>query len=97
MTNKSFFDETIEELAAIFANQIRSGMKANPKDTQIGGDHYKSHAIQPVEFCQLNELNYCESNVIKYVCRHRAKHGKQDLLKAIHYLQLLIEIEYQDE
>ena len=64
---------------------------------QVGGDHYRRFALQPVEFCQRNNLPYCESNVIKYVTRHRFKNGKQDIEKAIHYLQLLLEIEYADE
>lgn len=63
--------------------------------TQVGGNHYKSLAIQPIEYCQRNGLNYCESNVIKYVPRHRHKGGAQDILKAIHNLQLLLELEYQ--
>ena len=64
------------------------------KDKQIGGDHYKDMAIQPWEFCQANHLSFAESNVIKYVCRHRSKAGKQDIEKAIHNLQMLIELEY---
>lgn len=68
--------------------------QTSPLQTQVGGSHYKGFAIQPVEFCQRNELNYCESNIIKYVCRHRAKNGRQDLEKAIHYIHLLLEIEY---
>jgi len=63
-------------------------------EKQVGGSFYKSMIIQPVEFCQKNKLPYCESNIIKYCCRHRAKNGKQDLLKAKHYLDLLIEMEY---
>ncbi len=66
-----------------------------PLSTQVGGNHYKSLAIQPIEYCQRNGLNYCESNVIKYVTRHRHKGGSQDILKAIHNLQLLLELEYQ--
>lgn len=62
--------------------------------SQVGGSHYKDMPIQPVEFCQKNRLNYCESNVVKYVCRHRSKNGRQDIEKAIHYLQLLLDIEY---
>ena len=63
-------------------------------DKQVGGAHYKNFVIQPVEFCQKNALNYCEAAAIKYVCRHREKHGRQDIEKAIHYLELLLEIEY---
>lgn len=64
--------------------------------TQVAGSHYKNLPIQPVEFCQKNELNYCESAVVKYVCRHRSKNGRQDIEKAIHFLQLLIQLEYPD-
>ena len=64
------------------------------KDSQIGGDHYRQMPMQPTEFCQRNGLNFCESNVIKYVCRHREKNGRQDIEKAMHYLELLLEFEY---
>lgn len=60
---------------------------------QVGGNHYKKYKIQPIEFCQVNELNQCESNVIKYICRWRDKDGIKDLRKAIHMIELLIEIE----
>ena len=56
-------------------------MKAT--DKQIAGNHYKELTIQPVEFCQKNELNYCESAIIKYVCRHRNKNGADDIQKVI--------------
>jgi len=61
--------------------------------TQVGGNHYKDFPIQPVEFCQVNKLPYCESNVIKYMCRWRDKGGLESLKKARHYIDLLIEIE----
>lgn len=61
---------------------------------QVGGGHYKSMVIQPVEFCQKNRLPYCEANAIKYLCRHRDKNGLEDLKKAKHYIDLLIELEY---
>lgn len=66
------------------------------KATQIGGGHYKAFAIQPFEFITKNRIPYAEANVIKYVCRHRQKNGRQDLEKAIHYLQLLLEAEYPE-
>ena len=66
----------------------------NPLDTQVGGRHYKELPIQPVEFCQRNRLSYCESAAIKYLCRHRNKNGRQDLEKAKHYIDLLIQLEY---
>ena len=61
--------------------------------TQVGGNHYKKHAIQPIEYCQKNALNYCESNVVKYITRWRDKGGLEDLNKAKHYIDLLIELE----
>lgn len=70
--------------------------KDNALDVQVGGGHYKDMVIQVVEFCQKNKLNYCESNMVKYACRHRAKNGKEDLLKIKHYVDLLIEMEYPE-
>ena len=66
----------------------------NVMDRQEGGNHYKGMPIQPIEFCQKNQLNYCESNAIKYICRHRKKNGAEDIKKAIHNLQILLELEY---
>lgn len=63
-------------------------------DTQVGGAHYKSMAIQPVEFIDKNKIPYLEGNAIKYICRHADKGGVQDIDKAIHYLQLLKELRY---
>ena len=64
--------------------------------TQVGGDHYAKMKIQPIEFILQNKLGFCEGNAIKYICRHRAKNGKQDIEKAIHYLQILLE-NYENE
>ena len=63
-------------------------------DKQIGGSHYKDFKIQPVEFIVENNVPYLEGNIIKYLMRHRAKNGLQDLEKAKHYLEILIEKEY---
>lgn len=64
-------------------------MKAT--DTQIGGNHYKQFAIQPIEFCMKNGLNACQTNIVKYICRYKHKNGKEDLLKALHYVELLVQ------
>jgi hypothetical protein len=66
------------------------------RESQVGGDHYKSCAIQPIEYIHKNGLGYFEGNVVKYITRHKQKNGKQDLLKAKHYIDLLIELEYGD-
>ena len=60
-------------------------------DKQPGGDHYQKRAIQPIEYIIKNGMNFLEGNVIKYVTRYKDKGGKQDLEKAIHYLELLLE------
>jgi hypothetical protein len=65
-------------------------MSAN--DTQIGGEHYKTKSIQPWDFISSNGLGYLEGCVVKYVTRHADKGGLQDLQKAAHYIQKLIEI-----
>ena len=61
---------------------------------QEGGSHYKGYSIQPIEYAMANNLNYCQANAVKYVTRYRDKGGKEDLLKAIHNLEILIELEY---
>ena len=75
-------------------DMMNSVFDAKPSQAQVSGNHYKDMVIQPAEFCQLNELNWCESNAVKYVCRHRNKNGVEDIRKAIHYLEMLIEWEY---
>jgi hypothetical protein len=64
---------------------------------QIGGDHYKHMPIQPMEYSMKNNLNACQHTVVKYVTRYKVKGGKQDLLKAIHCIEMLIEMEYGDD
>lgn len=65
--------------------------KAN--DTQVGGQHYKAKTIQPWDFIAANGLGYFEGNIVKYVSRWRDKGGLDDLRKARHYLDKLIELE----
>lgn len=61
----------------------------NPLDEQVGGTHYKTLKIQPIEYCEANQLGACESAIIKYITRWKEKGGYQDLDKIIHYVQLL--------
>lgn len=61
---------------------------------QVGGTHYKDFAIQPVEYIHANKLGFCEGNVVKYITRHAAKNGADDIRKVIHYCQLLLELQY---
>jgi hypothetical protein len=65
-------------------------------ETQEGGQHYKQWKIQPIEFIHANGLPYVEGNIIKYIMRHKFKNGLEDLKKARHYLDILIELEYHE-
>lgn len=61
---------------------------------QVGGDHYKSLPIQPMEYSMANNLNACQHTAIKYITRYKDKGDpRENIEKAIHTLQLLIEIE----
>ncbi len=72
-------------------NKIMKQEKAS--ETQIGGSHYSDMAIQPIEFIHKNGLSFIQGNVIKYVCRYKSKGGIEDLNKAKHCIDLLIEFE----
>ena len=65
----------------------------SPLQLQVGGEHYKSQKIQPVEYIHANNLGFCEGNVVKYITRWREKGGKADIEKVIHYCQLLMQLE----
>jgi hypothetical protein len=71
-------------------------MSENALDVQIGGDHYKTCKIQPVEFIHANEMPFLEGCVVKRVSRHNKPTGKgrQDIEKAIHELQLILDLQY---
>ena len=61
---------------------------------QVGGEHYKNGEIQPIEFIMDQGLTFPEGSVVKYVCRHRRKNGAEDIRKAIHYLEFILEKDY---
>lgn len=60
--------------------------------SQVGGDHYQKHAIQPWEYAEINKLSFLEGNVVKYITRYKDKGGKEDLEKAKHCIDLLLEM-----
>ena len=62
-------------------------------DRQVGGEHYKNFKIQPIEFITANKLTFIQASIIKYICRFDKKNGKEDIDKAIHYCELLKELE----
>ena len=70
-------------------------MSNNVYFKQISGSHYKKYKIQPSRFINENKILFAEGNAIKYICRHQDKGKKQDILKAIHYLEMIIERDYE--
>lgn len=76
-----------------------STRSANPLTTQVGGAHYKDMPIQPVEYIFKNNLQFLEGCIVKRISRynHPTGKGKQDLQKAIHELELLIQMKYGNE
>jgi hypothetical protein len=60
---------------------------------QIAGSHYVNKPIQAWDFIHRNGIGYLAGNVIKYVVRYKEKGGVNDLDKARHYLDKLIEEE----
>jgi Protein of unknwon function (DUF3310) len=67
-------------------------------DDQVGGDHYKNMEITPWDVLAvwLGAEGFCaylRGNVLKYLARYKAKNGVEDLKKARHYLDKLIEME----
>jgi hypothetical protein len=64
-------------------------------ETQVAGDHYKNCNIQPVDFIHANGLTYLEGCIVKYISRHKNKNGAEDIKKAMHYCQMILDMEYK--
>lgn len=73
--------------------------ETSPLDRQVGGDHYKNFAIQPIEFTTRNKLGFIQGCVIKRICRYNLPGGKgrQDLMKIKHEIDVLMELETVEE
>lgn len=61
---------------------------------QEGGNHYKNMPIQPVEYIHKNNIGFLAGNAIKYLSRYKEKEGIEDIKKAIHYCEMILEMEY---
>ena len=73
--------EGVNQLLPKYSNQAK----------QVGGDHYKQTTLQPWDVISAWSLDPWLANVVKYVQRHQRKNGREDLLKAVHYLEYVIE------
>lgn len=82
---------TLEEVMQTLPKLTDDAEKPSALQVQEGGDHYKNMAIQPVQYIIANNLGFIEGNVVKYVSRWKNKNGVQDLKKARHFLDILIE------
>jgi hypothetical protein len=90
--------EEEEVLDALIANSQENGgwqvtAETGALNVQVGGEHYKKHKIQPIEFIHANNIPFIEGNIIKYIVRWRDKNGIKDLEKVKHYVDLLIDLE----
>lgn len=71
----------------------KHAMTSKANDRQEGGSHYKKLAIQPWDYILANGIGFCEGNAITYLTRWQDKGGIQDLRKAVHFIEKLIETE----
>ena len=74
--------------------EIFKGVTYESLEKQVGGKHYAKMKIQPAEFRNENKLLFAEGNAIKYICRHSVKGKEEDIKKAIHYLEMILERDY---
>ena len=74
--------------------EIFKGVTYDSLEKQVGGKHYKNFRIQPAHFINENKLLFAEGNAIKYICRHSVKGKEEDIKKAIHYLEMILERDY---
>jgi len=83
--------------ALVYSSQALGGWQVTADtgalNMQVGGEHYKKHKIQPIEFIHANNIPFIEGNIIKYIVRWRDKNGIKDLEKVKHYVDLLIDLE----
>ena len=63
----------------------------NALDHQVGGNHYSKYKIQPVECIQHLGLDFLRGNILKYLVRFQDKNGIEDIKKARHYAEMLLE------
>ena len=95
------FDDAWKESATSKSDFKKTNLKKQARmatEKQVGGEHYKNCKIQPVDYIVENNLTFLEGNAIKYITRHRKKgEGAKDIEIAIHYLEMILEMEYGRE
>lgn len=96
MINESWQELTTEELHEKYLLAKAAADAALAVSQQVGGSHYSNMPIQPFTYIYANGLGFAEGCVVKYVSRWKAKNGIEDLRKAKHFLELLIEAELKN-
>jgi hypothetical protein len=81
--------------AATIPKTVIRGEELSASEKQVGGDHYGDD-LQPIDVIDAWGLDFYEGSALKYLARHRKKNGREDIEKAIHYLELLLERQYSD-
>jgi Protein of unknwon function (DUF3310) len=87
-------DKPVSDGMTEMAREDAYAMLEDALSKQVGGNHYANMKIQPVEFITANNLTFLEGNVVKYISRHHAKNGADDVKKAIHYCELILKTVY---
>ena len=101
----AYYKPRRDELAAVpiceehpaDVSKMTSEASTSALDEQVGGDHYRKMAIQPIEYIVKNRLGFIEGNIVKYATRHRDKNGAEDVKKIIHYARMLLEMAYGEK
>jgi len=97
VTSEAAFSDEYETLQLVYDigldNTPAQPASASPLETQIGGGHYTKLRIQPMVYSMANGLDACQHTAIKYVTRFRDKGGVEDLRKAQHVIDMLIDFE----
>ena len=81
---------------ALIRNKMQQAALQSADQKQVGGNHYKYKAIQPWEVIERNSMGFFDGNALKYIMRYKEKGGVEDLKKAIHYIEKLIEMDVKN-
>ena len=83
---------------------FHSGALAAANDRQVGGTHYQKNVVccphcggQLQHWDVYKFFPYLVGTIAKYLWRWRDKNGLQDIDKASHYLQKLLEVAKQEQ
>lgn len=82
-------DQSIDDVSPLLDQCLEKVKSANMR--QVGGSHYGGGAIQHWDLAVMFKWNWAQYQITKYVMRYLDKNGLQDLEKAQHFLEKLIE------